>query len=102
MRQPLNVTLPVALIAVAAMTAPGFAQPTTQLLADTCAACHGTDGNSPGSIDELDDIDLAEFLEEMKEFKYEPGKGRIMGPIARGLSDAQIQDLANHFQSLKR
>lgn len=102
MRHPLKITLPIALIAVAAMAAPSFAQPTTQLLADSCAACHGTDGNSPGSIDELDDIDVAEFIEEMKEFKYEPGKGRIMGPIARGLSDAQIEDLAKHFQTLKR
>ena len=102
MRKSLTIALPAALIAAAAMANPVSAQPTTQLLADSCAACHGTDGNSPGSIDELDDIDLAEFLEDMKKFKNEPGKGRIMGPIARGLSDAQIQDLADHFLSLKR
>lgn len=101
MRRIFTLVTPITL-AVALIGSTGAAEPTTQLLADSCAACHGTDGNSPGSIDELDDIKLDEFLEEMKEFKYEAGKGRIMGPIARGLSDAQIQALADHFQALKR
>jgi sulfide dehydrogenase cytochrome subunit len=84
------------------MAAPASAQPTTQLLADSCAACHGTDGNSPGSIDALDDMKIDKFLEKMKEYKYEAGEGRIMGPITQGLSDAQIEALAEHFQTLQR
>jgi sulfide dehydrogenase cytochrome subunit len=102
MHLPLTIALPAAVFAAVVIATAGFAQPTTQLLADSCAACHGTDGNSPGSIDEIDDMDLAEFVEEMREFKYQPGKGRIMGPIARGISDAQIDALAAHFQSMKR
>ncbi len=102
MHRTLTLTLQIALVATAFAATPTFAQPTTQLLADSCAACHGTDGNSPGSIDELDDIERAEFIEEMKEFKYEKGEGRIMGPIARGLSDAQIEELADHFLTLQR
>jgi cytochrome c553 len=38
----------------------------------------------------------------MLEFKYESGEGRIMGPIARGVTDAQIEALADHFQALQR
>lgn len=98
MKRSLTYAIPIAVAAL--MAAPVAAEPTTQLLADNCAACHGTDGNSPGSIDELDDIKLDEFTEEMKEFKNEQGKGRIMGPIARGLSDAQIDALAKHFEAL--
>ncbi len=94
-------TFAFALVA-APVGAPGFAEPTTRLLADTCAVCHGTDGNSPGSIDALDDIERDEFVEEMLEFKYESGEGRIMGPIARGVTDAQIEALADHFQALQR
>ncbi len=97
----LSTFVSVASLATLSSTA-GLAQPTTQLLADGCAACHGTDGNSPGTIDKLDDIDLEEFLEEMEEFKYEAGKGRIMGPIARGLSDEQIRALARHFQQFRK
>jgi sulfide dehydrogenase cytochrome subunit len=89
-------------VAAASIATPSAAQPTTQLLADSCASCHGTDGNSPGSIDKLNDIKRAKFLEEMTEFKYKQGKGRIMGPIARGLSDAQIKALADHFQAFNR
>lgn len=101
MRRILAIMTPITFV-VALMTTTAVAEPTTQLLADSCAACHGTDGNSPGSIDELDDIERDEFIEEMMEFKYEQGKGRIMGPIARGLSDAQIQALADYFQTIKR
>ena len=101
MRRNLNLMTPIALAAALVATT-GSAEPTIQLLADSCAACHGTDGNSPGSIDELDDIKREEFLEEMNEFKYEQGEGRIMGPIARGITDAQIQALADYFQTLKR
>ena len=101
LRRPLILAIPFVLTA-ALMTGVAWAEPSIQLLADTCAVCHGTDGDSPGSIDELDDIELGEFVEEMKEFKYEAGEGRIMGPITRGLSDAQIQALAEHFQTLSR
>lgn len=85
-------------LTAASIVVPASAQPTTQLLADSCAVCHGTDGRSPGSIDSLDDIKIDKFLEKMKEYKYEAGEGRIMGPITEGLSDAQIQALAEHFQ----
>jgi cytochrome c553 len=75
------------------------AEPTVQMLADTCAVCHGTDGRSPGSIDKLHGMDTQEFVEEMLEFKSE-GKGRIMAPIARGFSDRQIHELARYFATL--
>jgi sulfide dehydrogenase cytochrome subunit len=78
------------------------AEPSTQVLANTCAVCHGTDGKSPGSIDKLYQMKTDEFVEEMMEFKYEPGKGRIMAPLARGLTDQQIRDLARSFATLSR
>jgi len=108
MSRTLTVTIPLAL-AAALIATTGTAEPnaevvgpTTQLLADSCAVCHGTDGNSPGSIGELDDMELAKFTEKMKKYKYQEGKGRIMGPIARGISDDQIQALAEHFQTFNR
>ncbi len=98
------IALASALVATSVSAEPtiGLTKPSTQLLADSCAACHGTDGNSPGSIDEIDNMDIEKFLEKMKKYKYEDGKGRIMGPINRGISDDQIQALAEHFQALNR
>lgn len=81
---------------------PASAEPSTQVLANTCAVCHGTDGKSPGSIDKLYQMKTDEFVEEMMEFKYEQGKGRIMAPLARGLTDQQIRDLARYFATLSR
>ena len=37
------------------MATTGAVEPTTQLLADSCAVCHDTDGNSAEMIDQLDD-----------------------------------------------
>ncbi len=105
MYKVLTYMTPIALVAALVATsvsAEPTTQPSTQLLADSCAACHGTDGNSPGSIDKLDDMDIDKFLEKMKQYKYEDGKGRIMGPITRGISDDQIEALAKHFQTFNR
>lgn len=100
----LSITLTAALgpVNVAAEPTTASLMPSTQLLANSCAACHGTDGNSPGPIDELDDMDVEKFVEKMKKFKYNEGAGRIMGPISRGLSDEQIKALAEHFQTFNR
>ena len=108
MRKILRYMTPIALAAallatsVSAEPTTGSTMPSTQLLADSCAACHGTDGNSPGSIDKLNDMSTKKFLEKMKKYKYEDGKGRIMGPITRGISDDQIEALAKHFQTFNR
>lgn len=108
MRKILTYTLPIALaaalgtVSVAAEPTTGSLMPSTQLLADSCAACHGTDGNSPGPISELDNLEVDKFIEKMKKFKYKEGAGRIMGPIARGLSDEQIRAVAEHFHTFNR
>ena len=98
------IALAVALVATSAsaQTTTGEIKPTTQLLANSCAACHGTDGNSPGAIGKLSNMKTKKFVEKMKKYKYEEGRGRIMGPIHRGISDDQIQALAEYFQAINR
>jgi cytochrome subunit of sulfide dehydrogenase len=94
-------------VATAVVTALGLlggasfaaAEPSVQMLADTCAVCHGTDGRSPGSIDDLYRMDPDEFVEEMLEFKNQ-GEGRIMAPLARAFTEQQIHDLARYFARL--
>lgn len=83
-----------AILALIAM--PAAAEPSAQMLADTCAMCHGTDGVSAGVLDSLRDMSAREIEEEMLEFKN-AGKGRIMAPLARAYSDAQIRAIAEHL-----
>ena len=78
------------------------AEPNIRLLADSCAMCHGTDGRSPGPLDSLAGEPAGELLEEMMEFKTEPGKGRIMSVLVKGYSDAQLRALAEYFAGLPR
>lgn len=77
---------------------PALAEPTAQMLADTCAMCHGTDGGSAGVLDSLQGRSARELEREMLEFKH-AGKGRIMAPIARAYSDDQIRQIAEYLAS---
>ena len=91
-------------LSMALVVAPATAEPDVEMMANSCAICHGTDGRSPDSdsIESLAGLSTDEFIEEMQEFKYEKGEGRIMGVIAQGFTDQQIRSLARYFQSLKR
>jgi sulfide dehydrogenase cytochrome subunit len=77
-------------------TIAGRAEPTAQMLADTCAMCHGTDGSSAGVLDSLQGKSARDIEREMLEFKH-AGKGRIMAPIARAYSDVQIRQIAEYL-----
>ena len=86
---------------VAAGVAPtGAEEPDPTLLAEMCAACHGPDGRSPGSIPAL-----APLTEEaMRAFllAYRAGdiEATVMNRIARALTDAEIEALARRFGNL--
>ena len=88
-----------ALLCAAVLAAiPAGAEPTAQMLADTCAMCHGTDGRSAGVLDSLQGKSAGKIEQEMLDFKR-AGEGRIMAPIARAYSDAQIRQIAEHLAS---
>jgi len=89
------------LCALALGSVPARAEPTAQMLADTCAMCHGTDGRSAGVLDGLQGKSAREIERDMLEFKH-AGKGRIMAPIARAYSDAQIRQIAEYLASRAR
>ena len=101
MRRILTFMTPI-MLAAALMATTGAAEPTIQLLADGCATCHRSFDADAETTKKQDDFDPDKFIEEMREIKYETGKGRIMGPIAKGLSDQQIVGLAEYLQQLKQ
>ncbi|MCB1865855.1 MAG: c-type cytochrome [Chromatiales bacterium] len=69
-----------------------------EMLARTCAGCHGTDGVSSGianpSIAGLN----GEYLNKaMDEFAKDTRPSTIMGRIARGYSELEIKAIADYF-----
>jgi len=89
---------------ILALSAPALAgDPAAgQKKAQTCAACHGPDGNS--TI--LDNPRLAGqhydyLLKALKDYKSGTRKSPIMAPMVANLTQRDIDDLAAYFSSQK-
>ena len=68
-----------------------------------CAACHGSDGNSP-MTPEYPKLagQPADYLEKaLRDYKKGARKNPLMMPLAQGLSKRDIKDLAAYYSSLK-
>ena len=65
---------------------------------DSCAHCHGTDGNSTSSAYPSLAGQTREYLyQQIKAFKEGNRKNSMMSPAAVVLSDQDAQDLAEYF-----
>jgi len=73
-------------------------------LAATCANCHGTDGRAiDGSgVPGLAALPAPYIVEQMKAFKAGARTATVMHQIAKGYSDAQIEQLAAFFAAQKK
>ena len=85
----------------AATVAQVQAAPTAQMLANTCAGCHGTAGESVGPASpNLAGMSESYFIDSMTAFKEGERPATIMDRIARGYSEAQIEAMAGYFAGL--
>ena len=68
-------------------------------LAATCAPCHGTDGHAVASaaLPGLAGMPAGYFSEQMNGFKSGARPATVMTQLARGFSDAQIEQMARFF-----
>lgn len=67
------------------------------MLSNSCAACHGTDGNSPGSIPSIGGKS-AEFIETaLLEFKAGKRTATVMNRHASGYTEEEIRLIAAFF-----
>jgi cytochrome subunit of sulfide dehydrogenase len=81
-----------------AASAAVLAAPAAEMLAYTCAGCHGTDGSSVGpSSPHIAGINPEYFVESMKAYKADERNPTIMNRIAKGYSDEQIEAMAEFF-----
>ena len=71
----------------------------TRSLAATCGQCHGTDGRAidGAAVPGLAGLPASYLVEQMNAFKSGARPATVMHQIARGYSDAQIDQLARYF-----
>jgi cytochrome c553 len=73
-------------------------------LAATCANCHGTNGKAqPGSsVVSLAGLPKDYIVTQMKAFKDGKRPATVMHQLAKGYSDAQIEQIAGYFAAQKK
>ena len=81
---------------------PGAAQcqelPSATMLADACAACHGTDGASAGpATPSIAGISSIYLVDTMIAFKSGERPGTVMGRIASGYSEQEFELMGSVF-----
>ncbi len=81
-----------------------FAGASAEMLANNCVGCHGPDGNSVGPASpSIAGMDKSNFADIMKSYKAENGRySTIMGRIAKGFDDQEIELLAGYFSAKKK
>jgi sulfide dehydrogenase cytochrome subunit len=92
------------LVAAAAAGSAAYAQETSAVrgMAATCTFCHGTDGRSVGMTPGLAGVDKAYLAQQMQDYKTGKRPGTIMHQLAKGYTDAQIDQLAAYFAAQKK
>jgi cytochrome subunit of sulfide dehydrogenase len=73
-------------------------------LAATCANCHGTDGKAVNgsSVVTLAGLPRDYLVAQLKAFKDGTRPATIMHQLSKGYSEAQIEQIATYFSSVKK
>jgi sulfide dehydrogenase cytochrome subunit len=78
------------------------APPSAAMLANACAGCHGTNGGSAGpSMPSLASQSKVAIVEAMKKFKSGERPSTVMGRLAKGYTDAEIEAIGEYFSKQK-
>jgi sulfide dehydrogenase cytochrome subunit len=92
-------------LVVGAMTITGMASaasPDAAMLSNACAGCHGTHGGSAGmTMPSLAGQSKTAVVEAMKKFKSGERPSTVMGRLAKGYSDAEIDLMGDFFSRQK-
>ena len=75
---------------------------TGELMAHSCAACHGTLGRlGDESFMPLAGMPLRQFTTSMVDFREGKRPATLMGHVAQGFSDAEIRAMGEFFAAVK-
>jgi cytochrome c553 len=70
--------------------------------AGSCAGCHGAKGEGKGSNPPIAGMAEDKFIQAMKDYKSGKRVNAPMKGISAGLSDADCENLAAYYASLKK
>jgi len=73
------------------------AAPRGSALINACAACHGPDGRSQGSIPAIDNLSTEDFIAALQAFRAGTRQGTVMTRIAKGVDDAELRAMATYL-----
>ena len=79
-----------------------FSDTHIRTLAASCAACHGTLGNSSNATPSLAGLEAGYFITQMHGFKDGSRHATVMHHHAKGLNAEEINQLAVYFSQQKR
>ncbi len=68
-----------------------------EMISNTCAGCHGTDGASVGQAPVIAGMNEMYLMQTMQNYKDGLRYGTIMERIARGYDKGQIMDMSKHY-----
>lgn len=72
------------------------------VMAHSCAACHGTNGQlGDEAFMPLAGMPVEQFVRTMKDFREGKRPATLMGHVARGFTDAQLLAMAEFFAAQK-
>ncbi|MBW6389923.1 c-type cytochrome [Billgrantia antri] len=106
MKRTLHLASSALLVALSGVALPCLAEATssterTALMADSCANCHGTDGQLIGSVPTIAGRPAAVLEARLLAFKHdEASDATIMDRIAKGFTDDELAVLAEHFSAI--
>jgi sulfide dehydrogenase cytochrome subunit len=67
------------------------------MLTAACESCHGTNGNSPGSIPSISDRSADDILAALTGFRTGERTATIMDRHVRGYTDEELRLIAEHL-----
>jgi len=67
------------------------------MLSNSCAACHGTDGRSPGAIPSINGKTSSFISQALHDFREGKRPATVMGRHATGYTDEEITQIADYF-----
>lgn len=74
-------------------------QRNVELLAASCAACHGTNGHSVGGTPSLASLGEQHFIEQLRQFKSGSRPSTVMLHHVNGYTDDEIKLMAEFFST---
>ncbi|RAU20581.1 sulfide dehydrogenase [Paramagnetospirillum kuznetsovii] len=91
------VAIPVCL-GLALVAAPAARAGSANVMADSCAGCHGTGGQSLGAMPAFNTKSADELKKMLRDYRSGAREATIMDRITKGYSEAQLDAIVDYYK----